>query len=106
MHKAEPLALDPNSFEVEIAIAKLKRYKSLGSDEIPVELIRAGNDILCSKIHKLINFTWNKEEFLDQWKESTIVPVHKKGDETDCSNYRGILLLSLRTKFYPIFTEV
>jgi hypothetical protein len=41
-------------FEVEVAIAKLKRYKSPGSDQIPAELIQAGGDILHSKIHKLI----------------------------------------------------
>jgi hypothetical protein len=36
---------------------------------------------------------WNKEELPDQWKESILVPVYKKGDKTDCSNYRGISLL-------------
>jgi hypothetical protein len=35
---------------------------------------------------------WNKEEVPHQWKES-IVPIHKKGDKTKCSNYRGISLL-------------
>jgi hypothetical protein len=45
----------PSPFEVEIAIAKFKRYKSPGSNEIPAELIQAGGEILCSKIHKLIN---------------------------------------------------
>jgi hypothetical protein len=40
---------------------------------------------------------WNKEELPHQWKES-IVPIHKKGDETDCSNYRGISLLSTSYK--------
>jgi hypothetical protein len=58
----------------------LKRYKSLGSDGIPAELIQAGGEILRSKIHKLIKPIWNKEELPDQWKESIIVPVHKKGD--------------------------
>ncbi|PNF26485.1 hypothetical protein B7P43_G14322 [Cryptotermes secundus] len=37
---------------------------------------------------------WHKEKLPDQWKESIIVPVHKKGDKTDCSNYRGISRLS------------
>jgi hypothetical protein len=78
---------------VEIAIEKLKRYKSPGSDQIPAELIQAGGEILLSAIHKLINCVWNKEELPDQWKESIIVPVYKKGDKTDCNNYRGITLL-------------
>jgi hypothetical protein len=79
IHTAKPLVPDPSPFEVEIAIAKLKRYKSPRSDQIPAELIQAGGEILRSKIRKLINSTWNKEEFTDQWKESIIVPIHKKG---------------------------
>jgi hypothetical protein len=51
-----------------------------------------------SVIHKLINSIWNKEELPDQWKESIIVPVHKKSDKTDCNNYRGISLLSTSYK--------
>jgi hypothetical protein len=71
----------------------LKKYKSPGSDQIPAELIQAGDKTLLSAIHKLINSVWNKEEFPDQWKESIIVPDHKKGDKTDCNNYRGISLV-------------
>jgi hypothetical protein len=41
---------------------------------------------------------WNKEEFPHQWKESIVVPIHKKGDKTDCSIYRGISLLSTSYK--------
>jgi hypothetical protein len=53
-------------------------------------LIQAVGETLRSEIHKLINSIWNKEKLPVQWKESIIVPVHKKGDKTDCSNYRGI----------------
>jgi hypothetical protein len=49
---AEPLVPCPSRLEVEIAIAKLKKYKSPGSDQIPTELIQAGCEILLSVIHK------------------------------------------------------
>jgi hypothetical protein len=95
IHTAELLVPDPRPFEVEIAIENLEMYKSPGSNGILAE-----GDILRSKIHKLIKSIWNKEELPDQWKESIIVPVHKKGDKTECSNYH---CYQLHTKFYPIF---
>jgi hypothetical protein len=61
MHTAEPLVPQPSSSEVEVAIGKLKRYKSPGVDQIPAELIQAGGETLCLEIHKLIKFIWNKE---------------------------------------------
>jgi hypothetical protein len=73
---------------------KAGKYKSPGSDAIPAELIQAGGEMLLSAIHKLINSIWNKEQLPDQWKDSIIIPIHKKGDKTDCNNYRGISLLS------------
>jgi hypothetical protein len=69
----------PSRLEVKIAITKLKKYKSPGSDENPEELIQAGGKTLLSAIHKLINSIWNKEELPDEWKEPIIVPVHKNG---------------------------
>ena len=76
-----------------MAIEKLKRHKSLGSDQIQAELIKAGSRTIRSEIHKLTNSIWNKEELPEEWKESIIVPVYKKGDKTDCNIYRGISLL-------------
>jgi hypothetical protein len=63
------------------------------SDHILTELIQGGSETLLSAIHKLVNSIWNKEKLPEQYKESIIVPVHSKGDKTDC-NYRGISLLS------------
>jgi hypothetical protein len=98
VHMAEPLVPGLSHLKVEIAIAKFKKYKSPGSDQIPAELIQAGCKILQCVIHKLINSVWNKEELPDQWKESIIISVHRKGDKTDCNNYRGISLLSTSHK--------
>jgi hypothetical protein len=98
IHAVELLVPDPSPYVFEIDIGKLTRYRSPGSDQIPAELIQAGGETSWSEIHKLINSIWNKEELPDQWKESIIVPVCKKGDKTDCSNYHGISLLSTSTK--------
>jgi hypothetical protein len=95
---AEPLVPEPSDSEVDMAIEKLKRHKSPGIDQIPAELIQAGRRTFPSEIHKLINSIWNKEEFPEQWKESIIVPIYKKGDNTDCSNHRGLSLLSTTYK--------
>jgi hypothetical protein len=101
IHPAVPLVPEPCSSEVEIAIEKLKRYKSPGIDQILAELIQEGWNTLHSEIHKLINCIWNEEE-LPEWKESIIVPIYKKGDKTDCSNYRGISLLPTSYKTLSI----
>jgi hypothetical protein len=74
LHTADPLVPDPSPFEVEIAIAKLKRYKLPGSDQIQAELIQAGSETLWSEIQKSIKSIWNKEKLPDRWKESMIVP--------------------------------
>jgi hypothetical protein len=72
----------------------LKRFRSPGGDQIPAKLIQAGSEILRSEIKKVINSIRNKAELPQQWKEFIIVPIYKNGDKTDCSNYRGISLLS------------
>jgi hypothetical protein len=90
MYRAEPSIPGPSRLEVEIAIAKLNRYKSPGSDRIPAELIQAVGKTLRSEVQKFINSIWNKEELPDQWKESIIVPIHKKGDKIDCTTNQSL----------------
>jgi hypothetical protein len=78
IHTAELLIPDPSRFEVETATAKLKMYKSPGSDQI-----QAGGELLRSETCKHINSIWNKEELPDKWNESITVPIYKKGNKTD-----------------------
>jgi hypothetical protein len=81
-----------------MATEKLKRHKSPGIDQIPAELIKAGGRIIRSEIHKISISIWNKEELPEEWKESVIVLIYKKGDKTDCCSFRGISLLSTTYK--------
>jgi hypothetical protein len=62
IHTAKPLVPELSDSEVEMAIEKLKRHKSPGTDQIPAELFKAGGRMLRSEIHKLINCIWNKEK--------------------------------------------
>jgi hypothetical protein len=98
IHTAEPLIPGPNPLKVEMAISKLKKYKSPDRDQILTEVIQVGGETLLSSIHKLINSICNREELPDQRKESIIVPIQKKGNKTDCSNYHRISLLSTSYK--------
>jgi len=74
---------EPSAFDLGMAIEKLNRHRSPGTDQIQAELIKAGGRTICSEIHKLINSIWNKEDLPEDWKESIIVPVYEKSDKTD-----------------------
>jgi len=92
VHTAEPLVPEPSVVEFELAIEELKSHKSSGSDQIPSELIKAGGRIVHYGIHKHVISICNKEELPEEWKQSIIVPVYRKGNKTDCSNYTAISL--------------
>ena len=89
IHTAEPLVPEPSASEVELTIDKLKSLKSPGVDKISAELIKAGGRTICLEIYKLITSIWKKEKLPEEWKESIIVPIQKKGDKTDFNNYRA-----------------
>ena len=77
-HTAEPLIPEPSVFEFDLAIDKLKSRKSSDRVQIPTELIKERVRKIRYQNHKTITSTWNKEELLEQWKSSIILPIHKK----------------------------
>jgi hypothetical protein len=98
IHTAEPIVPEPSAFEFEMAFEKLKGHKSPGTDHIPVEWLKQWIEQIAFRSINFINSIWNKEEFPEEWGESIIVPIYKKGGKTDCSNYRGISILSIMHK--------
>ena len=84
IHTTEPLVPEPTASEFERAIDKLKSHKSPGINPIPAEVIKAGGRTIYLEIHKLIISICKKEKLPEEWNESFIVPIHKKGDKTDC----------------------
>jgi hypothetical protein len=89
IHASEPLLPGRSLSEAEIAFAKLNKYKSPGSDQIPAELTHAEGKGLLPEIHKLVSI-WNKKELSDRWKESLLLPIYKEWGKTNSNNYRGI----------------
>jgi hypothetical protein len=80
INTGQPLKPEQSTLEVELAIEKLKKHKSPGTDQIPAELIKAGGRTIHSEIHKLINSICHTEELPEEWKESITVPIYRKGD--------------------------
>ena len=86
-----------------MVIEKLRRHKSPGIDQIQAELFKTRSSTLDFEIHKVIHPVWNREELPEEWKEPIIVPICKKGDKTDGSNYRR---MSLLPNTYKVFSNV
>lgn len=80
--------------EVERAIKMLKNNKSPGVDGITSEMIKAGGHRLMKEIHGMCNQIWRGESTPDEWIQSVLVTIPKKGDLKDCRNYRTIALMS------------
>ena len=87
IHTTEQPVPEPSTTEVELAIEKLKNHISPGIDQIPAELLNS------VKFTNLLFLFGIRRNCLEEWKESIIVPIYKKGDKRDCSNYRDISLL-------------
>ena len=91
---------DPSSFdEVKKAILSHKDNKAAGPDNISAEVIKYCGCALHRRLHNFILDCWSTKCFTQQWKNASIIFVHKqKGDQAECGNSRGISLLSVAGK--------
>ena len=71
-HTDEALVVASSVFEADMAVVKMKRCSSLAIDHISIQVIQLGGGTVQSKTHTLSISILNKEELLQQWKESVI----------------------------------
>ena len=70
--------------------------KEVGPDGLPVELLKLAlqqDRIILLELHRLTTFIWRERNVPQQWKDAINTLLHKKGDKTECGNYRGISLV-------------
>ena len=84
--------------EVERAVNNLKKNKSPGTDGITGEMITAGGDNLTKEIHGICQQVWREGRIPEEWTKSILVIIPKKGDLTQCRNYRTIALINHMAK--------
>ena len=97
---SDQLSLPIEEKEILKAVKTLKNGKSSALDTVSNEMIKYGISALIKPILKLFNFIFDKGIFPRLWNESLIVPIHKKGDKLDPSNYRGISITSNLGKLF------
>ena len=79
-----------------LALQGMSNGKATGVDDLPVELLKGCLDCEDTLSHftDILCRIWFEEEVPQSWKDALIVVIYKKGDKTQCGNYRGISLIS------------
>ena len=86
--------------EVRRGVKRLKMGKAPGICGIVPEMLKAGGEVVVDWMAKVFNMVWREGEAPRDWKNAVIVPVYKKGIKLDCTNYRGISLMSVVGKVF------
>ena len=63
-------------------------------DEIPVELFQILNDDAVKVLHSICQQIWKTQQWPQDWKKSVFIPIPKKGNAKECSDYHTIALIS------------
>jgi hypothetical protein len=82
-------------YEVKDVLKRMKGGKTMGPDEIPIEVWMTLGDVAIVWLTKLFNLIFRSNKMPGEWRRSILVPIFKnKGDVQSCMNYRGIKLMS------------
>ena len=99
-HSAVITHLDPDILECEVkwALGGITANKASGGDKIPVELFQILTDDSVKVLHSICRQIWKTQQWPQDWKRSVSIPVPKKGNAKQCSNYCTIALISHASK--------
>ena len=88
--------LEPDILECEVkqALGSITMNKASGGDGIPVELFQILKDDAVKVLHSICQQIWKTQQWSQDWKRSVFIPIPKKGNAKECSNYRTIALIS------------
>ena len=86
--------------EISSAIKTLNHKKATLSNDIPTKIIQQFSDIFTDFLYNNFNSCLESGMFPDELKSAEVVPVYKKNDKKDKSNYRSIRILSNISKIY------
>ena len=93
--------LEPDILECEVkwALGSITTNKASGGDGIPAELFQILKDDAVKVVHSICQQTWKTQHWLQDWKRSVFIPISKKGNAKECSNYHiKIALISHASK--------
>ena len=99
-HNSMITHLEPNILECEVkwALESISMNKASGYDGIPVELFQILKDDDVKVLHSICQQIWKVQQWPQDWKMSVFIPIPKKGNPQECSNYRTIALISHASK--------
>ena len=83
---------------MEWALGSIITNKASGSDGIPAELFQILNDDAVKVLHSICQQIWKTQQRPQDWKRSVFIPMPKKGNAKECSNYHTIALISHASK--------
>ena len=82
--------------EVKWALGSTAMYKASGDDGIPVELFQILKDDAVKVLHSICQKIWKTQQWPLDWKRSVFIPIPKKGNAKECSNYCTVALISVQ----------
>ena len=99
-HDSMVTHLEPHTLECEVkwALESITMNKASGCDGIPVELFQILKDDALKVLHSTCQQIWKTQQWPQDWKGSVFIPIPKKGNAKECSNYCTVALISHASK--------